>query len=425
MRLMTFSLADTFDTVAPHIPARLVSPEALALASAVAGHLPASLTKWIYLECRLGEEASRVDMVIEVDECGRAILADQNPVLHLPERIRADPAWGRVRELCRQWADPRSPLHRTVAHIWLEFDVDGRGGGGAPDRPPVPGVFVSLGELPTPDFTAAAWYARALDALRPLMGGGLPSRVAGTLRTCFDGLPAGAYVPYVGVMLSRRIDAVRLCLSGVADDELPRYLRAIGWSAADGELATLASVLGDMRRAAGRGVAILHLDVGETVLPRIGAEYMFERRAQLDGQVLETAFLDHLIERGLCTPAKRDALLAWPGYSYESFRHELWRSLLVRRLNHVKVVYEPGRALEAKGYVCLFYGFHRQRGGGSGDEGRRRVDEVPPSDRAEDVRHGTDPERTDRLAGGRDPGHVGSVSGGARAAPAGPVLVRP
>src|SRR5207249_650425 len=77
------------------------------------------------------------------------------------------------------------------------------------------------------------------------------------------------------------------------------------------------------------------------------------------------ALLDHLVEIGLCLPAKRDALVAYPGVSSEQTDAERWPAgmarvseflggrttgLFLRVLHHVKIVYEPGAALEAKAY---------------------------------------------------------------------------
>jgi hypothetical protein len=84
-------------------------------------------------------------------------------------------------------------------------------------------------------------------------------------------------------------------------------------------------------------------------------------------------FLEELVARGLCLPAKRDALLAYPGQSSEETDPEWWpadlirvsrflgqrtTSALWRALHHVKIAYQPGRAdaspaLEAKAYLAV------------------------------------------------------------------------
>src|SRR5262249_50741750 len=72
--------------------------------------------------------------------------------------------------------------------------------------------------------------------------------------------------------------------------------------------------------------------------------------------------LDALAQRGLCTAAKREALLAWHGTAWRRLPHELWLTLMARLINHVKLVHQPGRDLEAKSYV----GFLHLRGGTDG-----------------------------------------------------------
>jgi hypothetical protein len=100
---------------------------------------------------------------------------------------------------------------------------------------------------------------------------------------------------------------------------------------------------------------LLHLDVAGDVGHRVGIEYVFSRSEQLRGHVAETGFLDHLEALGLCSPAKRSGLSAWAGYSTERLPHELWQSLLVRRLNHVKLVLSPDAPPQAKAYLSFHH----------------------------------------------------------------------
>ncbi|MBW3570477.1 MAG: hypothetical protein KY467_05180, partial [Gemmatimonadetes bacterium] len=103
-------------------------------------------------------------------------------------------------------------------------------------------------------------------------------------------------------------------------------------------------------------LGMLHVDVLEgALLPRLGLEYTLERSPQVHGGIAEGAFLDRLVECGLCAPERRDALQAWPGYEVHTLRHELWPSWLVRRVNCIKLVYEPGREPQAKAYLLAFH----------------------------------------------------------------------
>jgi hypothetical protein len=89
------------------------------------------------------------------------------------------------------------------------------------------------------------------------------------------------------------------------------------------------------------------------VRPRLGLEYVFGPREQARGRLAETAFVRHLARRGLCTADEAAALAAFPGCTTEQLPHELWRSLVVRRVNHVKLVFDGALPPEAKGYLVL------------------------------------------------------------------------
>ncbi|HEU4455984.1 MAG TPA: hypothetical protein VFR81_23160, partial [Longimicrobium sp.] len=187
------SLARTLDAVSPRIPPALVGPAAYRRARAVADHLPAALTTWAYLECRLGPRPAPVDLIIEVDAERRSILTGDNRPLALGDPFRHHPAWRRVADLCREWADPASPLHHAVECLWLEFDVEDR-----PAALPVPGVFVGL--APAADaLPPAERCGLALHALEILRGGAVPSATRAAFLPSFLHLPEGARMMHVGL----------------------------------------------------------------------------------------------------------------------------------------------------------------------------------------------------------------------------------
>jgi hypothetical protein len=98
---------------------------------------------------------------------------------------------------------------------------------------------------------------------------------------------------------------------------------------------------------------MLHVDVAGGPLPRAGVELALAREPQPRGRLVETAFLQRLVEMGLCLPERRDALLAWPGARYCTLPHELWESVMVRRVNCIKLVSGPA-GIQAKGYPLAF-----------------------------------------------------------------------
>lgn len=345
------ALASTFRTIGRYAPGTLVSPAALERVRAMTASLPAALTSWVYFETRLAAGSPQVDVVLEIGEQGRAILAGENPRIQLSSELLAHPAWRRIEAFCREWGDPTSALYRIVDHIWLELDVPVETEPGV-EPLPVPGIFICFDEFRPPDYGAREWYHRALHTLESLTRAPVPSALADRLGRCFVHLPESAYIPYVGKMMGRAGDSVRVCVNDLTDDAIPEYLAAIGWT---GSARTLAATLDDFRHsrtgAENAGVGMLHLDIGAAVQPRIGLEYSLAARPQYKRTILEESFLDRLVQRGLCALEKRNGCRDWLGYSIEVFPHELWRSVAVRRVNHVKILYDPSAAMEAKMYL--------------------------------------------------------------------------
>ncbi len=350
-RTATHSLATTLDHLAPHFPERLISPGARARLEALGARLPAALSACTYLERRLRAHSERVDLILRIDPARRGILAAGLHGLSLGTSFRSRDAWRRVEALARAWEAPSSLLHRGVEAFWLEFDLE-------PEAPvvPAPRVFLDFARDVYEQATVSERGAVARAALSPLLGAELRAELDQQILRCMGALPSGAFLLYVGTGPGAPSVRVRLCVLGLADGEILPFLRRVSWPGDLDHLAgTVLQPLARARCAPGRSVAILHLDLGPRVLPRVGLEYAFDRRSQLAGRVVEAGFLDHLVEQGLCDPAERNALLCWPGRSVELLAHEIWYSQVVRRLSHVKVVYRSGRPLEVKAYLCFFH----------------------------------------------------------------------
>src|SRR2546423_12850034 len=88
-----WSVAETLAHIAPEVPSALVTPAAHAAALAVAARLPAALTRWMYLECRLAAGVTETDLIVSVDAESRDILAGDGT-----------PRWPRLRAFASEWA---------------------------------------------------------------------------------------------------------------------------------------------------------------------------------------------------------------------------------------------------------------------------------------------------------------------------------
>lgn len=342
-----YSVAGTLAEHAPHAAPGLVTPAAWRALRETCALFPAALTRAVYLECRLREGAGQVDLVLKVEEPGRAILAGENPAVRLPDALRAEPGWQRVAELCARWGREGSLLRRAVSHLWLEVDLPP---GDAPRGVPRPSLFAALRPETAGARSAEPWAALLAEVAAALLPAGLDGATRSSVLEALGRRPRGVEVPYLGVMLPRPEAAVRIYLRGLAGDALPRYLRSVGWPGRPGELAAAHDLAGPDRPAAG----MIHVDVAGEVLPRMGIEHTLARPPQLRGVLEEQAFLRRLVSRGACTEAKHAGLLAWPGYRCGTLPHELWQSVLARRVNCVKTVCGPAGP-EAKGYLLAYH----------------------------------------------------------------------
>jgi hypothetical protein len=160
----------------------------------------------------------------------------------------------------------------------------------------------------------------------------------------------------------------RLCVRDLDARRRSDYLSAVGWPGDTGQLnATIAEVGEHWVGNEHLDEAVLHLDVGRSeVGAKLGLEYHFERLPQLRGELAETGFLSYLEQRGLCSASKHQALLSWPGYQVKTLKHELWPSLITRRVNHLKLVFDHQHLSEIKCYLCVTHSYHQDAGSGAG-----------------------------------------------------------
>ncbi|MCA1995340.1 MAG: hypothetical protein LDL41_25330 [Coleofasciculus sp. S288] len=353
-------LADYLKLVIPYASADIISPETWLHISTLARVLPSAITSFFGFECRLGIEEAHADFLICADalDAGRKILAGDNYPIKLPSFLMENPIWINLCNFSNSWATPTSPLYENVRNVWLEFDIDG-----PPTAIPIPSCFFG----PEPIYSATSTSNRSSyewvtqTALKLLLNKDLPSQLEQNLFNCFDRLPNEAYVFQIGVMLARSSDLVRICIRDISPDQLLEYLTQINWMGSTSELKVY---LTQLSRLTDR--IDLDIDVGEVIRPKIGLECYFNKQPKFEPRW--QSFLDYLVAMDLCLPKKREALLAYPGYTRERSKKEadLWPDHLLklsrflgskyeriffRRVHHVKVVYQFDKLLEAKAYL--------------------------------------------------------------------------
>lgn len=338
---MSCSMKDYLTIITPHLHSDLVSSKALSHIQHLAQILPPS--SMAGFECRLGANQSGVDFQV------RLPCLDQN----LPERFLTAPAWQFLQDFYQNWASPNSSLHQEIENIGLEFDVNGQ-----LPQVPIPCIFLEFNPETVID-------AEGLMQMVKLLNQRISLLLESNLRLCADSLPTGATIRHLGAMLSRQANAVRVNVKGICPEQSSDYLTEIGWSDPTNTFFTLTSTLSKFV-----DYILLSFDVGDTVLPRVGLECFLNN--QTYDEPRWQLFLDYLVEGGLCTSAKRNAFLAWPGLSQKSSIPDLWPSnisfgdrflgsrafsIFWRKVSHIKLVYQPGIPLEAKGYLAFGHGW--------------------------------------------------------------------
>ena len=340
---MNVLLEDYLRVVTPYLPPELVTPQALTQVRALAQRLP--IASAALLECRLSHTESDVDF--------HASFTHFSPDLF--SRFLLTPAWQACQTFSHAWMDSASALHQSIRNLILEFDL--------PERPidqqsieaisPSPYMmFKSEITIELPDL-----IKRALILLQRLPD----PQLAAKLKHCISSIPEGATPANVGVWLARPTQAVRLTIKEIRLAQLLTYLEKIGWEDPTQAFASCTSMLAPFVHT-----FALAVDIDQTIYPRIGLECF--ATDQFHDQARWRQFIDHLVQTGLCAPAKRNALLAWNGFTQKSECPERWPtnltygdlliganavSLIWRRINHIKIVYQPGRRPSAKAYLAF------------------------------------------------------------------------
>ena len=307
----------------PHLEESLLDEQAVHRLQAVSRYLPGGCLS--VLEARLGPLRGPVDLSIRLETPTQARSLAESP---LPAHLRS---------FLERWADPTGGF-ASIPCVWLELDLDRD-----PHGLPVPTICARL-----PARVEIDWL---LGSLWPAMQGRpLTPAQSDLVRRCWESIPPPASLLYAFSLLSRGGEAVRMEIFGLEPDQIAGYLRRIGLVETS-EVEAAASLFA--------GVERLHLsfDIASEILPRIGIEGSFPRRPEREPRWRE--LFDRLVDGGLCTPEKRQAVFTWPGYDSFWTAPESWpeeggiRTRCVRGLSHVKVVCRPGREPEAKVYLTL------------------------------------------------------------------------
>lgn len=340
--------------------------EAARALSVLAAHLPASLGRQFGFECRLDIPDPWPDFLVclQTSQGGRDVLAKRGFLDTLPAESRRGKAWRAVARFARAWADPGTVLYPGAHNLWLEFDL--RPGG---PSIPEPSLFFGLlpdrwlsgateGDAPQPDR-----MCRMLETgFRAFRGRPLPRAQRSRLEHSLGVLPPPAEVFQAGIMLGRPDPVIRLCLRQLPLAEIPLFLERLDWP---GRFSEWDALLEGVARQI--STVSLQIEFGSRLHPKLGLECFLPSLAWHDTSDGWASFLDLLVDKSLCLPPKRDALLGFSGAIRLSDTPD-WPSDLSasaallgftvvpafkRFVSHVKITLVPGAPPIAKAYLGI------------------------------------------------------------------------
>ena len=325
--------------VEPHLHSLLMSPGSLSSIRGTARLLPRFAVNFFGFECRLNEESAATDCALDLTPAGARYLAGRHDVA-LPAELRTD-AWQRVQRFYQEWGDTRDAAYVDAGATWLEFDS----GSGALHPNLLFGYWPEDAAVRRP----REWL---LDVILPLLlGMPLSQRFRDNLLRCFDACPPGTNDFQIGVMIARGIPAVRLCVFDIRPEDLPGFLVRVGWKGDVNEARRLLETFSPCADFMG-----VHLDVGEKLFPQLGLEPGFTAGPWARQPHMEPRWhrqFAQLVKLGLCTPAKREALLAWVGHQHVPTEGHEEKLVLLRGLSHLKLTLRPGVPPLAKAYFGI------------------------------------------------------------------------
>jgi len=327
------------------------------------------------IECRIGRDSEPGDFSLRVmsEDNGRDIFSGFNPNWMLPHDLMVEPLWQRISDFCQLWSDEKSIINRHVDTLWMEFDY-----GASKNGIPLPCIFFdtpyyenirSMDLSPCTcsipkkgDYLQNPYKEteRIIDlAYECLLAKSISPAIRNNLLHCLSVLPVNAKIQQIGIMPARQSDSVRVCIL-IPVKKVLNYLSDIK---ATNHIHL--HRINDMLDIYSEKI-LLDLDINTVVSSKIGFEIKPKAKD------LWPALLDHLLKERLCSKSNHKALLSWPGYSEKfskirdihqislrcpNFKDIMNSILWVRRLNHIKIVHQPGRQLEAKAYLFIGFGW--------------------------------------------------------------------
>jgi len=299
------------------------------------------------LENHLGQSARRTDLLVRATHATNemALCDPLNENSNLHSSLLHHSSWKPIVSLFSEWNNKMSPFHYMVNNVWLEFDTD-------PLKPAsaAPCVFFDLDRY---HYYTSDMHVSFIEKTLETIGKPLSDNNRLQLTRGIRKAPSSAKIHYIGVMLSRSSDGLRLCFQGLDQKSIIQYLDKLHWR---GDRDFVEHMLYKYTTNADR--IVLDLDMNPTIQSKLGIEIYFNSPEKWK------PFLDQLTDKGICSGEEKEDLLTFSGefpIEDEPLRNHLSTyntkdiNYGAKRLNHLKLGCYADDRIEAKAYKYLCY----------------------------------------------------------------------
>jgi hypothetical protein len=210
--------------------------------------------------------------------------------------LHQDEKWKPLLSLMERWLEEKHILNRFIEGMYLEFDTS-----------------VDANELSLPStFFKISSKRNKSDALQlskeiitSLKGETFYTNNQQVLEACIFNGPNGSYLGYLGLMLSRPIEVVRVNLHNVPPNDLLPFLKKWGWTGNELLVQDNFNKLVEISDN-----VILSFDVYKNqILPRIGIEAFILNMPYRDPRW--DFLLSWYVKEGLCSPESKNIVTQW------------------------------------------------------------------------------------------------------------------
>ena len=355
----SFDTPSTYlSSVERYVSNNLISNQNYSEIKNVAHLLSGSFTSFFGFEFRLNSFDQKSDYLIAVSSYNgeREALLNLIKQKEKQEGIFNQPEWQHIGRLTEQWVDPSTELHKKILGLWLEFDTANEN-----EINGIPSIFLQTIPLridSSEDIKKCRWITQT--AIPTLTGHSISDQLEKQFIQALTKLPKGASVFHVASMLSRETEGIRLVIKSIQPEDIIPYLTSLGWSDKGNELA---SMIEDIKQFS--NCIRLHININDKIDPKVGLECFISPDKYHQGEGWND-FLNYLIDKNICVPDMKTALLGFPGvdqedtddeFDFESYLptvklpDENYSKAIVRYISHIKISYNPGHPTEAKAYT--------------------------------------------------------------------------